>query len=176
MDAFDLFLEITKPRIRPEGLIERVCKAMEINAHFKSEFAAVRGLVRVQVNRWADQLLLELMKTGDIGQKVPEDRWDRMRELVEAHGKDIIAGQFDEDNFRTMEEMTLFFVYHGVQAVWISAALKRTVLMTMEDMLRMRGNGGRVSMMLVLTNFLVLELDQVQRVYIIYRSLKDEAA
>ncbi|MEO0912961.1 MAG: hypothetical protein AAFY59_08220, partial [Pseudomonadota bacterium] len=93
---------------------------------------------------------------------------ETLRNLVAAHGRAIIVGRFDEDYFSTLEDLTLFFIYHHVYNIWVVASVKRTITGTMEELFRTHTSGGRAGLMMVLTNFLVLELDQIQRVFTMF--------
>ncbi|MEO0912960.1 MAG: hypothetical protein AAFY59_08215 [Pseudomonadota bacterium] len=170
MESFEDFLAQAKPHIRPSGLEQRVRLALDLDQVFLAEFRGVRSALVVEVNRWPDQMLLEFMKIGDISDRIPDSDIPLMRELVFNHGRAILEGKFEAAYFSTLEDMTLFFIHKNVWNTWVVGAVKRTVMASMESLYRGRNRGGRASMIVALTNFLVLELDQIQRVYILYRN------
>lgn len=169
METFEDFTKRARPLIRPEGLEARIAKALDLNDSFLTEFSAFRTELSGEIKRWPDQLLLEFMKIGDITEHVPEDQLPLMRKLVHAHGRTIIMGKFDDDYTKSLEDMALFFLRQGVWNIWVTGAVKRTIMGTVEALASKR-SGGRVQMLMTLTNFLVLELDQINRVYILYRA------
>ncbi len=173
MEAFRAFVNENKTRIRPDGLIDRVRAALELDERFHLEFGAVRYFLRAQMHRWPDQVLLELMKMGNFSERVPEEKIKILDGLLKAHARAIVAGRFEEDYFSTLEDLALFFIHHKVWVIWVVGAIKRSFFQLMEELYRTRTSGGRDRMMLAATNFLVLELDQLQRVYVIYGQMNE---
>ncbi|MEO0387813.1 MAG: protoglobin domain-containing protein [Pseudomonadota bacterium] len=169
MDPFEAFLKEHKPRVRPPWTIPRVKAAMGLDATFLRDYRALSRRLRVELRHWPDGLMLALFQMGDISERVPEAELGRLRALAAAHGDTVVSGQFDEAYFDTLDEFALFFVYHNVWSSWVSGALKHYVGDRLTAMMRARGDGGRLAMMQALTGLLVLELDQIHRVYALYR-------
>lgn len=168
MDPFDTFLVRQKPRIRPPWTIPRAKAALGLDGTFVDGFGTLSRRMRGEFRHWADRLLLELMQMGDITEVLPEAEIPRLRHLAEMHGRAIMAGRFDEAYFDTLDDLALFFIYHDIWSSWMTGAIKHTLSGMMADLIRHRSEGGRLVMMQALTDLLVLELDQIQRVYTLY--------
>ncbi len=168
MMSFDEFRRDFKPLIRNDGLIDRVTLSLRLDQQFKQEFALARRHLASRIESWPDQFMLNLMQFQQMSWEFEADDMDRLRQLFVQHGRCILAGRFEEDFFSSLEDIALFFIYHKVWPLWVAGALKAVIMGAISEVYDEKDTRGRRSMTMSLTTLLVLELHQIQRVYVAY--------
>ncbi len=183
MDTFDLaispdfqvFLDANMPKIHPEGTIGRVRRAFGINGNYGAAFKALRHALRLEIDRWPEMIVMEIMQNRDMSERLDHAQMDTFRLLCQRHKQAILDAKFDTDYFRTLEEFVLFFIYHDIRAVWVAGALKNVIS---ESMARLydRNDSSQRRILFTLLDFMALELSQVQRVYIRHAEYQEIAS
>ncbi len=168
MTTFREFQTTYKPDIRPEGLMKRVRYALQIDSQFTGAFGAIIRELRGEIDFWPDKIVLQLMQYRKLDERFGGDQMDILRGLFKVHRAAILSGKFEDDYFASLEDLALFFIYHDIRAIWVVGAFKKAICETIETIAGGRQAGGRSAAYFTMLNFLVLELDQIQRVYVRY--------
>ncbi|MEM1266551.1 MAG: protoglobin domain-containing protein [Pseudomonadota bacterium] len=169
MDEFDSYLEQMRAQVRPPWTVPRAETALDFGEDFVERFAFLRRQIKPHLRRWPEDIIRNLLMEEAVVDALDDHAQERLLKLTRAHGDAVLRGQFAEDYFDTLDAFALFFVHHGVWSSWVSGAIKRSIAEIMATIVRDRSEGGRLAMMRVLTDFLVLELDQIHRVYALAR-------
>ncbi len=170
-ESFEAFRARYLPLVRPEGTLSRMKRALSVDAEFLGEFEILRGYLRPMMEGWAESLLGYLKKFPEFKEQFGFEEDAQLRQLVREHAKQLAAGHFEEKYLESLENIALFFIYHDVKSIWVAGAYQ-AITRDAIDMVFTRAtskNAIRVrQLMKILVSSLALELNQIQRVYIIY--------
>jgi len=84
------------------------------------------------------------------------------------HRRAVSGGEFDDDYFTTVENFSLFFIFHNVIPLFVVGAIKSRVDHMIERTVSGTSAAGRLHAIASLVTFLALEGNQIQRVFIAY--------
>ncbi len=170
-ESFEAFRARYLPLIRPEETLSRMRRALSVDAEFLGEFEILRSYLRPMMEGWADSLLGYLTKFPEFKEQFGFEENAQLRLLIREHAKQLAAGHFDEKYLTSLENIALFFIYHDVKSIWVAGAYQ-AITRDAIDMVFTRAtdkNAIRVrQLMKILVSSLALELNQIQRVFIIY--------
>jgi len=172
MDSFRAFQASYKKQMRPEGVIDRVRYALQIDKAFSDDFAMLNSLIRRESHYWPDKVMLHLMAFRKENTKFDVASVETWRELFRVHRSAILHAKFGEEYFDSIEDLALFFIHHDLRSVWVTGAFKRAISDSIKSIGQDRVS-GRNGVIFTLMTFLILELDQIHRVYNRYAEITD---
>lgn len=162
------FIEFNRPQVRQDQLIKHVTTAFKVDQSFKTQFAALRLILREEMKDWGDLVITNLINHHHLPPDFPQDQMEIARELFMDHRKAVLAGDFDDDYFASVENFSLFFIYHNVIPLFVVGAIKSRVDHMIEKTVTSKSSSGRLHAIASLVTFLALEGNQIQRVFIAY--------
>lgn len=170
MQSVSEFIEFYRPQVRQDKLIQHVCKALAIDGTFKSQFSAARKLLSSEMKSWADMVITNLMNNDQLPPDFGVDEVETARRLFEAHRSAVIKNEFGEEYFSSIEDVSLFFIYHNVIPLFVVGAIKARVDSMIQRTVTSADTAGRLPIIASLVTFLALEANQIQRVFIAYHA------
>ena len=178
-ESFDAFKEAFLPHVRPEGTLERMRRAFEIDVAFLEEFRLLRPILRRREDDWAG-LIIEHVSRARSAHPEAFDSAQRgtFDYIYRRHMAHLIAGKFDAEYLSSVETVALFMIYRDIKSVWMAAAYQRVVAGLLDHVYD-RVEKHRVQRMLRLTKVaskaLAIEMNQVQRVFSTVETWRIEA-
>ncbi|MEM9230175.1 MAG: hypothetical protein AAGB10_11280 [Pseudomonadota bacterium] len=171
---FEAFLKQYRSVVRPVGSIERTRYGMGIDGQFFASFKGLRSRLRLEIERWPEMIAIQISQFRDFSDKLDHVGMDLFRDICERHKLAVLENKFDDNYFSTIEEFALFFLYHEIRAVWVVGTLTQVFEQSMARTYD-RNDPARRDVMVTLFKFMMLEISQIQRVYIRYAEYREVA-
>jgi|GEM_PF-4160404 len=171
MNEFAKFCSDFKPLMQPEGTVPRARRSLGINSAYCEAFRRVRTILRPELNRWPEAMVLQINQNRDLSEKLDMVAMDQFRKMFATHIDAVLGARFDSDYFDTIEDLTLFFIHLDLRAVWMIGGLKAVMADSLCNIFDHR-DAGRRNALIALFDFYALELSQVQRVYIRFAEVR----
>ena len=162
------FIEFNRPQVRQDQLIKHVTTAFNVDQTFKAQFAASRLILREEMKNWGDMVITNLINHHHLPPDFPQDQMEIARALFLDHRRAVLGGEFDDDYFTSVENFSLFFIYHNVIPLFVVGAIKSRVDHMIQKTVTSTSASGRLHAIASLVTFLALEGNQIQRVFIAY--------
>lgn len=175
---FAAFRAYYKPRIRPPETLPRLRAALGVDAGFLAEFGVLRPYLKPILARWPELFMESLAKPRDLPPSVLAADGVELRALLKAHAHQTLLGRFDEAYLDHLEDLALYFIYHDVKSIWVAGAYQELMWRGVETTLKRaeKRKAIRVAQLLgAQVSALALELNQIQRVYMMYERRQAEA-
>ena len=176
-ETFDAFRERVKPLIRPKGTLPRLHAVMNVDARFLAEFDVLRAYLRPVLEEWPAMLRAFLERFEETRGRLDDDAHSALRKLVKAHSLGLARGRFDADYLSALEDVALFFAYHDVKSIYLAGAYQAITEQAIEKVLERAAKRGAIrvpQLIQTLIAALSLELNQMQRVFILYERSRYE--
>lgn len=176
-ESFEEFRTRVKPLIRPDGTLARLRLAMKVDARFHAEFGVLRAYMRPVLERWPDRLTGFLQGFDETKDRLDAEAQKHLRALARRHSVSLARGRFDADYLDTLEELALFFVYWDVKSIFLAGAYQAITTEAIDIVLERAKKRGAIrvpQLIQILISALSLELNQIQRVYIMYERSRFE--
>lgn len=170
-EQYRLFVESYKPKIRPEGQLERMVKAFRIDVQFLSQFEIFRSILKKSQIDWGTSILRHLHDRGAFKEDLGEEDERCILELYKRHTRLFRVGRFDEHYLDSIEDIALFFVHLDVKSIWLAGAYRELTDAHIDLVISTIGKTMSTPMghsMKALTLALTAEINQIQRVYTMY--------
>ncbi|MEM8869128.1 MAG: hypothetical protein AAGE38_01925, partial [Pseudomonadota bacterium] len=129
---------------------------------------------RLEIERWPEMIAIQISQFRDFSDKLDHVGMDLFRDICERHKLAVLENKFDDNYFSTIEEFALFFLYHEIRAVWVVGTLTQVFEQSMARTYD-RNDPARRDVMVTLFKFMMLEISQIQRVYIRYAEYREVA-
>ncbi len=162
------FIEFYRPQVRQDQLIKHVTTAFNVDEAFKMQFAASRAILREEMKDWGDMVITNLINHHHLPPDFPPDQMEIARALFMDHKRAVLAGKFDDAYFASVENFSLFFIFHNVIPLFVVGAIKSRVDHMINKTVTSSASAGRLHTIASLVTFLALEGNQIQRVFIAY--------
>lgn len=171
------FRKAHRPRIRPKGTEERLRRAMEVDASFLAEFEALRAYLRPVLEEWPESLLSFLQRHPECHDRLEQEAVGELRRLVKAHSVHLAQGRFDAAYLDTLEDFALFFIRRDIKSIYLAGAYQAITARAIDlalERAKKRGAHRVPQLIQTLIATLSLELNQIQRVFIVHERARYE--
>lgn len=169
--GFSHFRAAYKPHIRPENQLLRLRQAFAVDARFETEFELLQPWLRRAQTSWVDEIVQHLLQFDGVSASFTEADKERLRRLYARHADAFASGRIDEEYLDSLEDVALFFLFHGVRSVWLAGAYGRLTEAAVDYFFTVAETRSRRPAQLLMRCFskaMTIELSQIQRVFICY--------
>lgn len=173
MTGYERFRDKYKPLIRPHEMIERTHRNLHLGHHFVSRFDSIRRHLRKKLASWPDKIALSLLNDPNLSEYIGELEVEVLRHLYRFHERRILGGQFREAYFSSLEDIGLFYLYLGLPQGPVIGAVKSVMMHEIEEMYNDKDSAHKRVAIITLIDLLMLEVNQLQRVFVLYGKVID---
>lgn len=169
--GYSHFRATYKPHIRPKDHLRQMRRAFDVDVHFEEEFTLLRPWLQRTQSTWVDQIVDILLQYDGIGAEFNEGDKQKLRNLYRRHANAFASGRFGDDYLDTLEDVALFFLFHGVRSVWLAGAYGRLTEQAVDyffEIAQSRRQAPVKRLMRCFSKGMTIELSQIQRVFICY--------
>lgn len=165
---FERFCATFQPHIRPEGTLERLHRAFDVDLVFRDSFRLVRPYLRTPEIDWAGELEWRVLRAKSPSSALCEQNDALFRDLYRKHARQFYRGRFDAAYLTSVERVALSMVHLDIKTVWLAGAhqhlLEKITHHVFETTSRHRPK--RIEqVVLLLSKAFAIEMNQIQRVY-----------
>lgn len=168
---YSLFARSYKPKVRPDGQLERIQAAFRLDVEFFEQFKIFRKILMQSRIDWGQEIVSHLQENDALTTELDDSDAFRIKDFYNKHVRLFRGGRFDENYLDSIEDIALFFVFHDVKTIWIAGAYReltsRLIDLVMSE-LEKSMNVPLGHSMKALNLALTVELNQIQRVYTMY--------
>ena len=172
-DSFEEFRDCYKQHIRPEGTLDRLRRAFEIDVEFQDSFQLLRPYLRQFEEQWSELIIEHVSRARSASTTLDPKHVAAFEAIYKRHMLSLYSGQFDEDYLSSVEEIALFMIYRDIKSVWLAGAYQ----LIMSEMVRFIFKSTDKSRLVklervvrILSRALAIEMNQIQRVFTVIES------
>ena len=174
--SFAEFRTLIRPLVRTQRIIKWVHIAFQIDTAFLEQFSSLRQELRHDLNAWPTDIMRKLTSFKPAGVSFTNEQAEQMRALMAAHKRALMTDSFGEEYFNTLEDLALYFIFLGIRPIWIVGAIRHVGNESINRVFASKDSRGRQAKIFCLTTLMIMEINQIQRVNIVFWELFSSAA
>ncbi|MBX2855743.1 MAG: hypothetical protein KTR21_12195 [Rhodobacteraceae bacterium] len=174
-ENFDEFRDCYKEHVRPEGTLDRLRRAFEIDVEFQESFQLLRPYIRQFEEQWSQLIIEHVSRSRSASEAFDQKHAAAFEYIYKRHVLNLYSGNFDDDYLESVEEVALFMIYRDIKSVWLAGAYQ-LILSEMIGFVFENTEKHRLvkleRVVRLLARAIAIEMNQIQRVFTVLESYR----